>query len=48
MEKGKKMTALDERYMKMAEMQLYSEISAVLEIPRNQVENFIEEHMVVA
>ena len=24
MEKGKKMTALDERYMKMAEMQLYS------------------------
>ena len=48
MEKGKKMTALDERYMKMAEMQLYSEIYAVLEIPRNQVEGFIEEHMVVA
>ena len=39
---------MEKGYMKMAEMQLYSEISAVLEIPRNQVEGFIEEHMVVA
>ena len=47
-EKGKKMTALDERYMKLVEMQLYSEIAAVLDIPRNQVENYIAEHTVVA
>ena len=42
------MTALDERYMKLVEMQLYSEIAAVLDIPRNQVENYIAEHTVVA
>ena len=47
-DKGKKMTALDERYMKLVEMQLYSEIAAVLDIPRNQVENYIAEHTVVA
>lgn len=41
--KGKKITAIDERYMKMAEDHLYSELSAVLDIPKNDVPAFIGE-----
>ena len=47
---GKKITATDERYLKMAEGSLYSELSIVLGIPEEEMEsyiqNFIEEHNV--
>lgn len=46
--KGKKITALDERYMKLAEMQLYSEIAEVLDIPRGEVEHFIQDNLAVS
>lgn len=42
---GKKITATDERYMKLAEEHLYAEFSAVFEIPRNQVSEMIREQI---
>lgn len=46
MEKGKKSTAMDERYIKLAEKRLYEEMSLVLEIEaeeaRNNVMAYIE------
>lgn len=36
-EKGKKNTAIDERYMKVAEDLLYQELGSVLEIPKDRV-----------
>lgn len=40
---GKKITALDERYMKAAEHELYGELSIALDVPREEVEAFIYE-----
>ncbi len=40
---GKKVTALDERYMRAAENELYSELSLTLGIPRNEMEDYIKE-----
>ncbi len=42
---GKRMTAVDERYMKQAQTQLYSEMAIALEIDRDQVEDFILSHI---
>lgn len=39
---GKKITALDERYMRTAENELYSELSLTLEIPKDEMENYIK------
>lgn len=39
---GKKVTALDEKYLKAAENELYSELSLVLEIPKAEVLNYIK------
>lgn len=38
---GKKITALDERYMRSAENELYSELSLTLGIPRESMESYI-------
>lgn len=40
---GKKITALDERYMKAAENELYSELSLTLGIPREEMEDYIKD-----
>lgn len=38
---GKKITAIDERYLKMAEGSLYAELSIALGIPENEMEAYI-------
>lgn len=40
---GKKITALDERYMKVAENELYGELSLTLGIPREEMEDYIKD-----
>ncbi len=42
---GKKITATDERYLKMAEEYLYSELEIPLNIPRDQMEQYITEQI---
>ncbi|MBQ8279606.1 MAG: CarD family transcriptional regulator [Roseburia sp.] len=39
---GKKVTALDEKYLKAAENELYSELSLILGIPKGEVVNYIK------
>ena len=39
--KGKKVTATDERYLKMAEESVYSELSMLLGIPKGKMEGYI-------
>lgn len=39
---GKKITALDEKYMKAAENELFSELSLTLGIPREEMEDYIK------
>ncbi len=38
---GKKITAIDDRYFKQAEENLYSELSVSLDIPKEQMEKYI-------
>ncbi len=38
---GKKITALDERYMRTAENELYSELSLTLGVPKDELEDYI-------
>ena len=42
---GKKVTALDERYLKAAENELYSELSLILGIPKSEVLSYIREQI---
>lgn len=42
---GKKVTALDERYLKAAENELYSELAFVLEIPKTEMLDYIKEQL---
>ncbi len=42
---GKKITALDERYMRTAENELYSELSLTLGIPKDEMEQYIRERL---
>lgn len=42
---GKKVTATDERYFRMAEESLYSELSIALDIPKSEMEKYIAEHI---
>lgn len=42
---GKKITALDERYMRTAENELYSELSLTLGIPKERMEDYIKERL---
>lgn len=44
-DQGKKITATDERYMKLAENHLYAELAVVLDIPRSQVPLMMKEHI---
>ena len=43
MKSGKRATAVDERYMKMAEDNLYSELSLLLGVPRENMVSYISE-----
>ncbi len=45
LQKGKKSTSLDDRYLKLAEASLYSELSKLLEIPKDQVRKLMEGHL---
>lgn len=42
---GKKITALDERYMRTAENELYSELSLTLGVPKTEMEDYIREKL---
>ena len=42
---GKKVTAVDERYMKAAENELYGELSLTLGVPREKMEDYIKERL---
>lgn len=42
---GKKITALDERYLRAAEQELYGELSIVLGIPKEDMEEYIHDHI---
>lgn len=46
-EQGKRITALDEKYMKAAEHELYSELSLILEVPIDKMEEYIKEQLMV-
>ena len=41
LDEGKKVTAIDERYMKLAEDVLYQELGVVLDIPKDRVLDFL-------
>lgn len=43
---GKKTTAMDDKYLKMAEDNLYSELSVALMTPKEELERHIMEHIV--
>lgn len=43
--KGKRATALDERYMRVAESELYNELSIALDVPKKQMEDYIREQL---
>ncbi len=45
--RGKKTTAMDERYLRMAEENLYSELSLVLGVPREDMEDYITQRLTV-
>ncbi len=42
---GKKATALDERYLKAAEQELYGELSIVLGIPKEEMGSYLRSHV---
>lgn len=43
--RGKKVTATDERYLKIAEDSLYSELSMLLEVPKKEMGSYINERV---
>lgn len=45
MDQGKKMAAMDERYLKMTEDALYGELAFVMEKEKSEMEAFITEHI---
>lgn len=48
MAQGKRITYVDDRYLKEAKRNLHDEFSIALGIDRNQVEEYIREHIDVA
>lgn len=42
---GKKITALDERYLRAAEHELYGELSIALGVPKEEMEAYIHDHI---
>ena len=45
LEEGKKTTAVDERYFKLAENQLYSELAFALGVQKSELNEIIEQHI---
>lgn len=45
LEEGKKVTALDEKYFHIAKERLYGELAVALDIPRDDVDAFVEERL---
>lgn len=45
LEEGKKTTAVDERYFKLAENQLYSELAFALKVQRSELNQIIEQNI---
>ncbi|MBQ9065391.1 MAG: CarD family transcriptional regulator [Blautia sp.] len=45
MKNGKRVTAVDERYMKLAEDNLYAELSMLLGVPREKMVSYISERI---
>jgi len=45
LEEGKKTTAVDERYFKLAENQLYSELAFALKVQKSEITRIIEQNM---
>ena len=45
---GKKITALDERYLRVTEQELYGELSVVLGIEKENMHDYIQEHIASA
>ncbi len=45
MAQGKKVTAVDDKYLRIAEDNLYSEMSIALEIPRDEMRQYITDRM---
>ena len=45
LEEGKKTTAVDERYFKMAENQLYSELAFALKVQKSELNSIIEQNI---
>ena len=45
LKEGKKITATDERYYKLAEEYLYSELSLALSLPKDEIEDCIASHI---
>jgi CarD family transcriptional regulator len=43
--RGKKTTLTDERYLKLAEENLYSELSMLLNVPKSKMENYIADRI---
>ena len=42
---GKKVTALDERYLNAAEQELYGELSIALGVPEEEMESYLHDHI---
>lgn len=42
---GKRVTALDERYLRAAQAELFGELSVVLDVPMEDMESYIYEHL---
>ena len=45
LQEGKKATATDEKYLKTAEDNLYAELSILLNVPRNRMEDYIRDRI---
>ncbi len=43
--RGKKATATDEKYLKTAEENVYTELSMLLDIPKNKMEDYIQDRI---
>ena len=46
LEDGKKITIVDERYFKLAENQLYSELAFALGVQKSDINQIIEENII--
>ena len=47
LEDGRKITTIDERYFKLAENQLYSELAFALGVHKSEIEKILEENIII-